>query len=216
MPPSERRCAPWSRSSLSQRRKLIERRRSRSNLAPQSVLWTRRTEPRRFWWPSAQWRRRTSKMSTTSSSEKGILSGSSPRSSPASWRGTVEARNSSISTSPIAVGGYRSSAARSSKPQVKRSPMPSYKISKVRVKVKPGVTLTADVSSAADVKQLLKDLEEEGFASPIETPRRKGIAVAKAEPQHPGDESPLARIETRAALAPSKLVSAKILAFKDS
>jgi len=94
--------------------------------------------------------------------------------------------------------------------------MPSYKISKVRVKVKPGVTLTADVSSAADVKQLLKDLEEEGFASPIETPRRKGIAVAKAEPQHPGDESPLARIETRAALAPSKLVSAKILAFKDS
>ena len=92
--------------------------------------------------------------------------------------------------------------------------MSSYKISKVTVKVKPGVTLTAEVSNAADVKQLLKDLQEEGFARPMETPRRKEMPAPM--PELPGDESPLNRIETRASLAPSKLSSAKVLAFKDS
>jgi len=88
--------------------------------------------------------------------------------------------------------------------------MSSYKISKVRVKVKSGVTLTAEVSSVADVQQLLKDLHEEGLAGPV------GTAITKEmTPRPPRDESPITRIETRAALAPSNLATAKILAFKD-
>ena len=91
--------------------------------------------------------------------------------------------------------------------------MASYKITGVTVEVKPGVTLTAEVSSAAELKQLLEDLREEGFASATVTEGKGG--VLRPQPERPADESPIARIETRASLASGKLASAKVLAFKD-
>lgn len=91
--------------------------------------------------------------------------------------------------------------------------MASYKITGVTVEVKPGVTLTAEVSSPAELKQLLEDLREEGFASATVT-EGKG-APLRPQPERPVDESPIARIETRASLASGKLASAKVLAFKD-
>lgn len=90
--------------------------------------------------------------------------------------------------------------------------MASYKITGVTIEVKPGVKLTAEVSSPAELKQLLDDLHEEGFQSATAT-TRTGAAASQLE--HPVDESPIVRIETRASLAAGRLKSAKVLAFKD-
>ncbi|MGH6803910.1 MAG: hypothetical protein ACREC3_11180, partial [Methyloceanibacter sp.] len=91
--------------------------------------------------------------------------------------------------------------------------MHSYKIAGVTVEVRPGVVLTAEISSLADLKQLLADLHEEGFAkaTPTDKPRR----IDSDQPEPPIDESPINRIETRASLAPGKLAAGKVLAFKD-
>ena len=59
----------------------------------------------------------------------------------------------------------------------------------------------------------LEDLREEGFASATVTEGKGG--VLRPQPERPADESPIARIETRASLASGKLASAKVLAFKD-
>ncbi len=91
--------------------------------------------------------------------------------------------------------------------------MANYKITGVTVEVKPGVVLTAEVSSPAELKQLLDDLHEEGFGSA--TPADKSRRTVSPHSELPIEESPIVRIETRASLASGKLASAKVLAFKD-
>lgn len=73
--------------------------------------------------------------------------------------------------------------------------------------------LTAEISSPAELKQLLDDLQEEGFASA--TPVDKSRRIDSRHPEPPVGESPISRIETRTSLASGKLASAKVLAFKD-
>lgn len=91
--------------------------------------------------------------------------------------------------------------------------MANYKITGVTVEVRPGVTLTAEISSPADLKQLLDDLNEEGLGTATST--GKSRHAARSSPEETGDESPVGRIETRAGLPSGKLTSAKVLAFKD-
>jgi len=91
--------------------------------------------------------------------------------------------------------------------------MASYKITAVTVEVRPGVVLTVEISSLADLKQLLADIHEDGLARipPADKTRR-------TDSGHPAplvDESPISRIETRASLGSGKLTAAKVLAFKD-
>lgn len=91
--------------------------------------------------------------------------------------------------------------------------MANYRITGVTVEVRPGVTITAEISNPAELKQLLDDLHSEGFGATIPTEKiRKAVSDA---PGPPNEDSPISRIETRASLAPGKLVSAKVLAFKD-
>lgn len=92
--------------------------------------------------------------------------------------------------------------------------MSSYKITEVTIEVTPGVTLTAQVSSAADLKELLEDLGKEVFAKSSFTEKKKEKASASLS-ESKDEETPQARIETRVSLAPGRLVAAKLLAFKD-
>lgn len=91
--------------------------------------------------------------------------------------------------------------------------MANYKITGVTVEVRPGVTLTVELSTPTDLKQLLEDLNEEGLVTATSTGKSRHATERPAEP--PGDESPVSQIETRAALPTGKLASAKVLAFKD-
>lgn len=91
--------------------------------------------------------------------------------------------------------------------------MANYKITGVTVEVRPGVMLRAEISSTAELRLLLDDLQREGFGgttSPDDS-RRPGVNP----PKEPVDESPISRIETRASLPSGKLASARVLAFKD-
>ena len=91
--------------------------------------------------------------------------------------------------------------------------MSSYKITGVRVEVRPGLTITAEVGTASEIKDLLDDLKAEGFEAALapEKTRRPSRAASDAAVE----ESPVHRIETRASLAPGKLAAANILGFKD-
>ncbi len=91
--------------------------------------------------------------------------------------------------------------------------MVSYKITTVMVEVKPGVTMTVELSSLADLKQLLADLEKEGFAKATVIDRK---TEPRPAPQPPDTgETPINRMETRISLPPGKLAAAKLIAFKD-
>lgn len=91
--------------------------------------------------------------------------------------------------------------------------MANYKITVVTVEVQPGVTLTAELSSTADLRELLADLAEEGLGRQASSSKRNRDSESFSDASV--DESPVGRIETRAGLPCGKLVSAKILAFKD-
>jgi len=92
--------------------------------------------------------------------------------------------------------------------------MASYKITEVRVEVRPGVTLIAEVSSAEDLRELLEDLRKEGVWKGAATATR--VAAESAPTSESSlDETPEGRIETRASLAPGRLAAAKVIAFKD-
>ena len=92
--------------------------------------------------------------------------------------------------------------------------MASYKITAATVEVRPGVTLTVEVSSAADLKQLLADLEKEGFKAATVVERK--VETRAPQPPVPElDESPASRIETRDSLPPGRLAAARLIAFKD-
>jgi hypothetical protein len=91
--------------------------------------------------------------------------------------------------------------------------MANYKIMGVTVEVRPGVTLQAEISTPAELKQLLDDLHNEGIGT---VKSEEKIRKAASDPPAPHvQDSPVSRIETRASLVPGKLVSAKVLAFKD-
>ena len=92
--------------------------------------------------------------------------------------------------------------------------MASYKITAVMVEVKPGVTMTVELSSPADLKQLLADLEKEGFKAATVVDRKTETRTPSPPPSEP-DETPASRIETRISLAPGKLAAAKLIAFKE-
>ena len=92
----------------------------------------------------------------------------------------------------------------------------NYKIREARIEVRPGVTVVAEVDSAADVASLLSHLASEGLI--------EGEAVKRKVKKEPGDEDkssgqekddPAARVERRADLGPDTLKTANILAFKD-
>lgn len=91
--------------------------------------------------------------------------------------------------------------------------MASYKITGVTIEVRPGVVLSAEIASPAELRQLLDDLHEEGFgaAMPVDKDRRPISSRVEAS----GEESPVSRIEIRASLSPGGLSKAKVLAFKD-
>lgn len=91
--------------------------------------------------------------------------------------------------------------------------MVNYKITAVTIEIKPGVILTAEISSPAELKQLLTDLDQEGFDSLSQMP--KGRETQSDVQKLSSSDTPISRIETRASLPPGKLVSAKALAFKD-
>jgi hypothetical protein len=91
--------------------------------------------------------------------------------------------------------------------------MANYKITGVTVEVRPGVTVTAEISSPADLKQLLDDLNEEGLATAPPAPKKRH--AHEISPETAEDESPVSRIETRAGLPAGELASAKVLAFKN-
>jgi hypothetical protein len=91
--------------------------------------------------------------------------------------------------------------------------MANYKITGVTIEVRPGVTLTAEISSPAELRQLLDALDEEGFSNATSTTKRRE-APANA-PEAASEESPIGRIEARTGLPSGKLASAKVLAFKD-
>ena len=90
--------------------------------------------------------------------------------------------------------------------------MSSYKITGVRVEVRPGLTVTAEVATASQI-DLLADLKAEGFESALivekTRPPSKDASSAAVE------DSPVHRIEVRASLMPGKLTAAKIIGFKD-
>jgi hypothetical protein len=92
--------------------------------------------------------------------------------------------------------------------------MASYKITEVRVEVRPGVTLIAEVSSAEDLRELLEDLRKEGVWKVAAT-ATKVAAESAAASESSLDETPEDRIETRASLTPGRLAAAKVIAFKD-
>src|SRR2546430_11392885 len=93
--------------------------------------------------------------------------------------------------------------------------MASYKITGVAVEVRPGVTLTVELSSPADLKQLLADLEKEGFAKAAVVERKVEPRTPVPAPPPDKDETPISRMETRISLPPGKLAGAKLIAFKD-
>ncbi len=93
--------------------------------------------------------------------------------------------------------------------------MASYKITEVRIEVRPGVSLTAEVSSATELKQLLEDLEKEGFSKSGFREKQKEREASGSVSESSHEETPGTRIETRASLAPGRLATAKVLAFKD-
>ena len=92
--------------------------------------------------------------------------------------------------------------------------MASYKITGVKVEVKPGVIVTAEISSPADLNELLGDLEHEGFAKAAGA-GRKVHATPSATPEASVGDTPEGRIETRASLPAGILAAVKVLAFKD-
>lgn len=96
--------------------------------------------------------------------------------------------------------------------------MPSYKITEVRVEVRPGLFITAEASGPADVKLLLEDLQNQGlFVEPAPSPGAGKPPLRQPpapEPNH-HEEAPEARLATRASIPLAILRSAKILAYKD-
>ena len=63
--------------------------------------------------------------------------------------------------------------------------MANYKITAVTVEVRPGVTLTAEIASPADLKQLLEDLNEEGFGAATST--NKSRHAPRSSPEEHGE-----------------------------
>ena len=90
----------------------------------------------------------------------------------------------------------------------------SYKLREVRVTLPNGAVVTAEVSNVDDLKELLGHLGQLGFSptdvTTDDTRGGKQTKVAEAD-----NDSPEARVETRADLAAGSLRARNVLAFKD-
>jgi hypothetical protein len=87
-----------------------------------------------------------------------------------------------------------------------------YKLREVKITLKPGVELIAEVNSVAEIKKLLKDLEAENLQfTPVVSRRNENVIDESID-----TDNPSAIIETRADLPIGSLSSKKILAFKDN
>jgi hypothetical protein len=94
--------------------------------------------------------------------------------------------------------------------------MPSYKITSIRVEIRPGVFITAEVSNVEDVKHVLEDLKKVDLLAEDETARaRRSQKHQPSPPASTEDDSPEARLAGRASIPVATLHAAKILAFKD-
>jgi hypothetical protein len=91
----------------------------------------------------------------------------------------------------------------------------SYKIREVRVSIRPGVTIIAEVTSVEDIGAILKDLQGKGFEPSNLEPDTTEKPEIKKKKLGAESESPAGMMETRASLAAGSLASAKVLAFKD-
>jgi len=94
--------------------------------------------------------------------------------------------------------------------------MPSYKITSIRVEIRPGVFITAEASGPEDVKHFLDDLKKQGLLvdeGPLVD--RPPTRHQSTPPASKDEESPEARLASRASIPIAALRTAKILAFKD-
>lgn len=89
----------------------------------------------------------------------------------------------------------------------------NYKIRELRVEVRPGVTLVADVESVEAANKLLRELQDAKLVAATSTTddRQRG---AKDNSRH-ADE-PASRLELRAGVPSGSLGSKNIVAFKDN
>lgn len=84
------------------------------------------------------------------------------------------------------------------------------KFKEVHIQVEPGVTVIAEITSASEIKPLLKTLKGQGF-TPTETTPETQKQVIKTQ----DTDDPAAQVETRAELTSGSLKAQNILAFKD-
>lgn len=89
----------------------------------------------------------------------------------------------------------------------------NYKIRELRVELRPGVILVADIDSVEAASKLLKELQDEKLVTTTHTTeeRRSG---SKDSVRHA--EEPASRLELRAGLQSGSLASRNIVAFKDN
>lgn len=89
----------------------------------------------------------------------------------------------------------------------------NYKIRELRVELRPGVILVADVDSVEAASRLLKELQETKLVTTVRTTdeRQRGN---KDSVRH--TDEPASRLELRAGLPSGSLATKNIVAFKDN
>lgn len=92
-----------------------------------------------------------------------------------------------------------------------------FRLKELRIVVKPGVTLIADVETVEDVQTLLEHLSNSELYDPKAIETKDGDIEVRTEKSdaRTDSESPESRIELRAELAAGYLRQKNVLAFKD-
>ena len=88
----------------------------------------------------------------------------------------------------------------------------NYKIRELRIELRPGVILVADVESVDAANKLLKELQE---GKVVSFQQRVEDLKIKREEKSLDSDSPMSRLEVRAELPNGSLQAKDILAFKD-
>lgn len=89
-----------------------------------------------------------------------------------------------------------------------------YTITRTEISLSGGVKVVADVSTAAGITELLRDLKAAGFGEPIADSNNEAM-VAERRKRIDDLEDPARRVEMQAGLDAGRLAGAKILAVKD-
>ena len=89
----------------------------------------------------------------------------------------------------------------------------NYKIRELRVELRPGVVLVADIDSVDAASKLLKELQDAKLVTTVHTTeeRQRGTKDSARD-----TEDPASRLEIRAGLPSGSLASRNIVAFKDN